>query len=80
MKFEIIRASHTAINDEPGYPGPDVKKAYKEITIPYEGSDEVVDWYININTLDELVALNEEVGHDLIFSAGQIRIHDDYME
>ena len=80
MKFKIMRASHTVIDDEINYPGPDVKNAYKEVRIPYEGSDEVTDWYVDVNTLEELIELRKEVGYDLIFNEDEIWICDDYME
>lgn len=80
MKFEIKRASHTIIDDMPDYLGPDVKNAYKEVIVPYVGSEGYAGWFIEIRTLEELIALQEEVGKDLIFNNHSVWIYDDYME
>ena len=80
MKFQIYRASHAGINSNKDYQGPEIKRAYKETQIPYEGADEVVGWYVDINTLEELMALNAETGCDLIINSEDIWIYDDYME
>lgn len=74
MKFAISRVSVSSYSD-PGVPG-----AYKETRIPYEGSDNITEWFIDINSLQELVDLANEVADDLIISDGSITVYDDYME
>lgn len=65
MRFEILRASsHGADSPIP------CAGAFKE-----EGA-----WFINIDTLEQLCALRDEVGDDLILSDDCIWIYDGYME
>jgi len=68
MKFEIIRASSTWPRAE---------------TAPCEGANQegdIGDWYIEISSLEDLLALSKKVGSDLIVNDRQIWIYDDYME
>lgn len=65
MKFEILRASDTS----------------SKAPAPCDGAFlEGNEWVIEINTLEELLALQNKVGNDLIVNNKQIWIYDDYME
>jgi hypothetical protein len=37
-------------------------------------------WFIEIDTLEDLMALRERVGDDLVLGGDSITIYDDYME
>jgi hypothetical protein len=69
MKFVLWRAS--------GYrnPGKPCKNAYEEKNI--YGA---LLWYIDINSMEELIALIKEVDDKLIVSDEDITIYDDYVE
>lgn len=41
---------------------------------------EIEDWYIEINTLDELMKLIKECGYSLVIDGEKIIIYDDYLE
>jgi hypothetical protein len=38
------------------------------------------DWFVELETLEDLIALHKEVGDDLIVSEGSIWVYDSYME
>jgi len=79
MKFEINRASIFNRGLSEKCVDPNVPGAYKETLIPYEGSEEILKWYVDIGTLEELMALVGKVG-ELIFNGSSITVYDDYME
>ena len=56
MKFEIDRASIFNRGLSNRCADPNVPGAYKETLIPYEGSEEILKWYVDIGTLEELMA------------------------
>ena len=62
MKFEIDRASIFNKGLSNRCADPNVPGAYKETLIPYEGSEEILKWYVDIGTLEELMALVGKVG------------------
>lgn len=70
MKFEIMRASQY---------GRDVPQPCANAQ-----QDDRGDWFVEIQTLDDLLRLNDEVGSDLIVGKSiggpRIWIYDDYME
>lgn len=41
---------------------------------------EISTWYVDINTLEDLMNLENEVCHDLIVGSEEILIYDDYVE
>lgn len=43
-------------------------------------SKEISQWYVDINTIEDLVALENETHHSLIVNNGEIVIYDDYVE
>lgn len=95
MKFELrsayssyqCTASHTVNGRRENHDlhFKDIKsvKSYKEIK-EYEnfyGDKQVHDiWYVEINTLEELMALQEEVGCELVVGDDEIVIYDGYLE
>lgn len=56
---------------------------YQE-TSEYEYPDgekcQLSKWYVDINTIKELIALEEETHNSLIIDNGEIVIYDDYVE
>ena len=79
MKFKINRASIFNRGLSEKCVDPNVPGAYKETLIPYEGSEKILKWYVDIGTLEELMALVGKVGK-LIFDGSSITVYDDYME
>ena len=79
MKFEIDRASIFNRGLSNRCVDPNVPGAYKETLIPYEGSEEILKWYVDIGTLEELMALVGKVG-ELIFNGSVITVYDDHIE
>lgn len=41
---------------------------------------EISRWYVDINTIEDLVALEKETHNSLIVNDGEILIYDDYVE
>lgn len=71
MKYEIYRTSEWAGCRKP------CKSAYKGIS----DNDIVTEWYIEINSLDDIQALIDEVGNPIIIKKDNvIEIYDDYRE
>lgn len=69
MKYQIYRTSDWFGEEKP------CQKAYKEI-----GDIETIsDWYINIDTLEQLQELIEEVD-TVVLSKTSIEIYDTYRE
>lgn len=68
MEFRLVRASDVMGRADP-LPG----------KTRSTGGD-CPDYLITINTLEELMALQAEVGEDLIVGASDLWIYDDYME
>lgn len=82
MKFRIERTSNCDGEEKP------CEKAYGGEHLGGR-ADDVRVWYIDINTLDELIALRDEVENELIVGTAQekelndmpnIEIYDDYRE
>ena len=82
MKFRIKRTSNWDGEEKP------CEKAYGGEHLGGR-ADDVRVWYIDINTLDELIALRNEVENELIIGTTwekelngmpEIEIYDDYRE
>jgi len=82
MKFRIKRTSNFDGEEKP------CEKAYGGEHLGGRANDVRV-WYIDINTLDELIALRDEVENELIVGTAyekelndmpEIEIYDDYRE
>ena len=82
MKFRIKRTSNWGGEEKP------CEKAYGGKHLGGR-ADDVRVWYIDINTLDELIALRDEVENELIVGTAnekelndmpEIEIYDDYRE
>ena len=71
-RFKIYRTS------APESSGCPVEGAYLSV-FDLNYPDEV-DWCIDINSLDELVALRKKVAEHLVLKEGAIEIYDDYRE
>lgn len=53
----------------------------KNAVFDHEGSDAYFSrWFIEINTLEELLEIVKETTYDLIVNADTITIYDDYAE
>jgi hypothetical protein len=65
MKFRLYRAKYQPRGTDP---------------LPGRTTREGDDFYIEIRTLEELMALQAEVGDDLIVGKEDIWIYDGYME
>ena len=44
------------------------------------GTRTELQWFIRIDTLEELIALSKETGQDLVFDEDSIIIYDSYLE
>lgn len=67
VKFKDIKSVHVYLETE-----------VRECLNGYR--QEINTWFVDINTLEDLMALKEEVGHDLIVGIKEIVIYDDYVE
>lgn len=79
MRFEITRASISAFAEDNPKP---CEEAY---AVPVENDDYLREyiWYVDINTLEELIAFNNKCEHSLVFDARfdpDIKIYDDYLD
>lgn len=71
MKCEIYRTSDWAGCEKP------CKRAYKDIS----DNGIVTEWYIDINSIDDIQALIDEVDNPIIIKKdNKIEIYDDYRE
>lgn len=70
MKYIITRTSNFVSDKKP------YEKAISGGTDEY---DRII-WYVEINTLEELQALQKEVKCPIIISSNTIEIYDDYRE
>lgn len=76
MIFRIRKTSSYSHIDQPK----PCKNAKKIVEIDPVWHCETVRWDVEINTLEELLDLQKEVGEELIISDGHIEIYDDYRE
>lgn len=76
MIFRITRTSDYWYTDQPK----PCKNAKKIVEMDPVWHCENVHWDVEINTLEELLDLLKEEGHELIISDGYIEIYDDYRE
>lgn len=76
MIFRITKTSSYLHTDQPK----PCKNAKKIVEIDPVGHFKNVRWDVEINTLEELLDLLKEAGHELIISDGYIEIYDDYRE
>lgn len=67
VKFKDIKSVHVYLETE-----------VRECLNGYQ--QEINTWFVDINTLEDLMALKEEVDHDLIVGIKEIVIYDDYVE
>lgn len=74
MKFKISRVSDWGGKEKP------CEKA--KLVKPYNPQEpfEQGEWEIEINTLEELIALSDETNHALIVTDKEIEIYDDWRE
>lgn len=88
MEFKIARASNWGYFATEEKPIRD-KRVYSKIIPKWENVDDemVKRWFIQINTLEELMELREQVKSDLIIGEAyedknitEILIYDDYIE
>lgn len=67
VKFKDIKSVHVYLETE--------VREY-----PNGHKQEISDWFVDIDTLEDLMALKKEVCHDLIVGSKEILIYDDYVE
>lgn len=86
--FKIRRASNCLDETQPceraeqlpvNHPAFEVPQAWGE-GVHQIAARTTLEWFIRIDTLEELIELVREVKSDLIFDEDSIVIHDDYME
>lgn len=91
MTFKIERTSDPILN-----PGKPCDRAYSKRVVSYQKTDRVRDvdgrfinqatlvyknqWFIEIESLQDLLDLVKEVGNDLIIGENSIEIYDGYRE
>lgn len=84
MKFEIRCASWYGVKEESD-PPPCKNAVFSQEIIPASkeyGTDAYVEtkWFVEVNTLEELLAIAKETEHDLIIDSELIIIYDAYVE
>ena len=88
MEFRISRASNWGFFNDGKKPLRD-KRLYSKMIKKYKNDDKEIikAWFININTLEELMELRKQVKEDLIIGRSyededivEILIYDDYIE
>ena len=72
MKFKVERTSDIWNDKQP------CPEAIRETIGAYDVP--TIDWFVNIDTLEELVAFAKEHGPELVFEDGRIEIYDTYRE
>lgn len=76
MTFRIFKTSDYLHTDQ----SKPCKNAKKIVEMDSLSRYEIIRWEVEINTLEELLDLQKEVGEELIISDGYIEIYDDYRE
>ena len=76
MIFRISKTSDYLHTDRPK----PCKNAKKIVEMDSLWRYEIICWEVEINTLEELLDLQKEVGEELIISDGYIEIYDEYRE
>lgn len=74
VEFEISRTS-----EWPGYGEPPYEGAYPKQVTNRRGVL-VERWFIEISSLEELIGLAKNTGHEIVLSEGSLEIYDDYRE
>lgn len=77
MKFKIEKTSLMFKREEKP-----TEKAFKESLNNFNNSVmfEDTEWYLEINSLEELIALVREEGYPIIIGLNKLEIYDDYRE
>ena len=86
MEFQLMSAKYWSdfkrlLNDYPQIAN-EFKVQIIDTTQEYENGDRYVDSeiYITINTLEDLIKLNEIIEVEIIINGDEILIYDDYIE
>ena len=78
MKFKIEKTSLMFKRDEKP-----TERAFKEALSNFNNNNvlfEEDEWYIEVNSLEELIALVREEGYPIIIGLNKLEIYDDYRE
>lgn len=73
-KYDVLKVSFKDIKSVHVY----LETEVRECLNGYQR--EINTWFVDINTLEDLMALKEEVGHKLIIGSKEIVIYDNYVE